>query len=493
MHRFRFSASGGPVASRAPRLAASLATLALLLTLLLPAAQSWATDRDPFVCPWEGRASGHVREFSLSVGQVQWEIAPGRVVQTYAYNGQIPGPELRVAEGDTVRVTVTNTLSQPTTIHWHGIDLPVGMDGTPDFSQQPIAPGGSFTYEFVATPAGTRWYHSHVDELVQHGGGLYGPLIVEPRDAAAPPPDREYTLLMGELATLPANAQGSQPSTIRERDTSGHAGHGRMAALSLPTVNGFVVNGKAYPAAAPLSVTQGQRVRLRLINAGLAGTQKLALAGHHFTLTHSDGNPLAAPVEAEAVLLGPGERADVEFTADNPGRWQLRSLTPGQAAAGLMTEVVYTGHEADPVQGFAPGAEPQPASYRQFGGPAHRGTPDRTYQITLTYSMNDGAYTFNGKAYPDAEAIQAQVGQRVRVRILNMNLEDHPIHLHGHSFQVVGIEDQPVDGPIKDTLTLHHGEQYDIEFVANNPGTWLLHCHNVLHMAAGMMTEVHYQ
>jgi FtsP/CotA-like multicopper oxidase with cupredoxin domain len=266
-----------------------------------------------------------------------------------------------------------------------------------------------------------------------------------------------------------------------------------MAALSLPTVNGFVVNGKAYPAAAPLSVTQGQRVRLRLINAGLAGTQKLALAGHHFTLTHSDGNPLAAPVEAEAVLLGPGERADVEFTADNPGRWQLRSLTPGQAEAGLITEVVYTGHEADPVQGFAPGADPQPASYRQFGGPAHRGTPDRTYQITLAYSMNDGAYTFNGKAYPDAEAIQAQVGQRVRVRILNMNLEDHPIHLHGHSFQVVGIEDQPVDGPIKDTLTLHHGEQYDIEFVANNPGTWLLHCHNVLHMAAGMMTEVHYQ
>src|SRR5438093_10172729 len=133
--------------------------------------------------PWEGQASGHTKEFKLTVSRIRWELSPGKVVEAYAYNGQVPGPELRVTEGDTVRVTVTNNLTEPTTIHWHGVEVPVGMDGVPQLSQEPIPPGGTFTYEFVATPAGTRWYHAHFHELAEQGGGLVGALIVEPREA----------------------------------------------------------------------------------------------------------------------------------------------------------------------------------------------------------------------------------------------------------------------------------------------------------------------
>src|SRR6266568_1330418 len=144
----------------------------------------------------------HVRQFQLTVGRTQWELAPGKVVDAYTYNGQVPGPELRVTEGDMVRVTVKNELDEPTTVHWHGVDVPSAMDGVPDTSGPPIAPGASFSYEFVATPAGTRWYHAHFDEMSQQGGGLAGPLIIEPRN---PPttasPDRDYTLLTQEWVT----------------------------------------------------------------------------------------------------------------------------------------------------------------------------------------------------------------------------------------------------------------------------------------------------
>src|SRR5205823_4147489 len=120
--------------------------------------------------PWEARSSGQIRELHLTVGRTLWEIAPGKTIEAYAYNGQVPGPELRVVEGDTVRVTVENDLTEPTTVHWHGVEVPVGMDGVPQLSQEPIAPGGTFTYEFVATPAGTRWYHAHFHELAEQGG-----------------------------------------------------------------------------------------------------------------------------------------------------------------------------------------------------------------------------------------------------------------------------------------------------------------------------------
>src|SRR5712671_3415911 len=170
------------------------------------------------------QTDGQVRQFKLTVGRTQWELAPGKVVDAYTYNGQVPGPELRVTEGDTVRVTVKNELDEPTTVHWHGVDVPSAMDGVPDTSGPPIAPGGTFTYEFVATPAGTRWYHAHFDELNQQGGGLTGALVIEPRDPPTTKPDREYTLLTGEWVTAAVNQAPSAAPTPSV--TGGMAGMG---------------------------------------------------------------------------------------------------------------------------------------------------------------------------------------------------------------------------------------------------------------------------
>src|SRR6266496_2701232 len=164
--------------------------LALIGVLGLLLTSPWTAPPAAVAPPWAGRASGQVRTFSLTVGRIRWELAPGKMIEAYAYNGQVPGPEIRVTEGDTVRVTVTNALTEPTTVHWHGVEVPSGMDGVPRLSQEPIPPGGSFTYEFVATPAGTRWYHAHANELAQPGGGRLRPPILERRPPAPPAPQR---------------------------------------------------------------------------------------------------------------------------------------------------------------------------------------------------------------------------------------------------------------------------------------------------------------
>jgi FtsP/CotA-like multicopper oxidase with cupredoxin domain len=445
------------------------------------------------VIPSDGKqiAAPEVREFSLTVGRVRWELAPGQTVEAYGYNGQVPGPELRVKEGDLVRVRVTNALAEPTTIHWHGVEVPAGMDGVPGLSQEPIKPAGTFTYEVVAKPAGTRWYHAHINELTQQGGGLAGPLIIEPRDTTYAS-QREYVVVAQQWAA---------PSG--DRPPGRNAGTGMMSGNmgdSSGKHDRFSINGKAYPNAAPLVVRQGELVRLRLINAGTTATQVFALAGHPLTITHTDGNALTVPEPVDAVPLGVGERADVEFLASNPGRWQLASVSSGQADRGLGIDVVYQGHATDPVQSPAL-SDLQLADYSAMtGGPLPTAKPDRTFELVLSGGMmgsrgmmGSGTWKINGRSYPATEPLDVRPGERVRVRMINMSMEDHPMHLHGHSFQIVAIGDRPVAGPFKDTLNLHHMDSYDIEFVAANPGKWLFHCHNLEHMMGGLMTEVHYQ
>lgn len=438
--------------------------------------------------PWDGKSTGQVREFQITIARTNWELEPGKSLEAFTYNGSIPGPTLRVTEGDTVRVTVTNALDEPTTVHWHGLDLPLSMDGVAGMSQDPIQPGTSFTYEFIATPAGTRWYHSHFRELLQHGGGLYGALIVEPLEAPAEPPaDREYTLFSGEMVTGVRPApQGAEYQAM---------GHGGAADIipGRPLFDRFAINGKTYAGSTPLLVRQGERVRLRVINASTTESQVLALAGHRLRITHSDGNPLSAAVETEAVRLGAGERADLEFVADNPGRWRFQSLSPGHFTRGLAIDVLYEGREADPAQGFDPYASPNVATYAQFGGPPHPDEPQRVYDLTLSGDYDNGeSWTINGKRAPFTDPLDLSQGDRVRLKLYNASGEDHPMHLHGHSFQLVAIEGQPVNGPIKDTLTVGPEQRYEIEFVGNNPATWLFHCHNIVHMGAGMSAEVRY-
>jgi YVTN family beta-propeller protein len=288
--------------------------------------------------------AGQVKDFTLTAKEVPWTLASGVVIKAWAYNGQVPGPEIRVKEGDRVRVTFKNELPVASSIHWHGLRVPWTMDGPPGINQRPVEPGGTFVYEFVAGPTGTHFYHSHGsgahDEALQMDMGLYGAFIVEGK--ARPKYDVEHTLILSErLSTLMPWAESGTHS-------HGAAGHGAPAqvmghAMDMPDT--FFVNGKSWPAVVPLRVKRGQRVRLRLINAGSSSTHPMHLHGHSFRVVAADGHSMAAPIVRDVIVVSPGERYDIEFVADNPGVWLLHCHELHHMDAGMALLVQYDGYE----------------------------------------------------------------------------------------------------------------------------------------------------
>lgn len=279
-----------------------------------------------------------VREYVLTAEELDWELMPGVNVRAWGYNGQMPGPEIRAREGDTIRVVLRNTLPVATTIHWHGIHLRPEMDGPAGLNQVAVEPGEEFVYEFIATPGGTRWYHSHADPALQVPIGLYGPLIVEPREAPRPYTyDREYTLMLSEwdMELTPEVAAGTAARGPRDQTLRG----GELGA------DMFLLNGHAHGAIAPITIKEGERVLLRMINAGHM-PHPIHMHGHSFKIVATDGNPVPAGMEwtKDTVLIGPAERYDLEFMADNPGVWMFHCHIEHHMANGMMTVIQYEGH-----------------------------------------------------------------------------------------------------------------------------------------------------
>ncbi len=317
----------------------------------------------------EDTGAPQTREFTLTAEEFDWELMPGVATRAWGYNGQTPGPELRVREGDLVRVTLRNRLSVPTTIHWHGIHLRPEMDGPAGLNQEAVAPGEDFVYEFIATPGGTRWYHSHADPQLQVPMGLYGPLIVEPR---TPPRaytyDREHTLILGEWDSelTPDVAAGRAARGPRDQQLRG----GELGS------DMFLVNGRAHGAIPPLVVAEGERVLIRIINAGHLA-HPIHGHGHSFKLVATDGNPVPAGMEwvKDTFLVGPAERVDLEFEANNPGVWMFHCHIEHHMANGMMTVIQYEGH-----QPTGPAAEffDEPTTETTGGHEGHRAANGRS-------------------------------------------------------------------------------------------------------------------
>jgi FtsP/CotA-like multicopper oxidase with cupredoxin domain len=445
-----------------------------------------------------------VRVVRLEAREVRWELAPGRTVTAWTYNGQVPGPEIRVREGERVRVVLNNSLGEPTTIHWHGVDVPNAMDGVPDVTQKPVAPGETFVYEFEARPAGTRWYQMDL--------GLAAPLIIESREPEPMAYDREVTLLFDDWVTGAAPAvPPTREGTAGGRGTPGGmmrgggmmgpgmgcgAGMGGMPAPHEPPYDTMTINGRAYPATEPLRLRPGERVRLRLINASNEHTHVVRVAGHRLHVTHTDGNPLAAPVAVDAIPMAPSERYDAVLVADRPGAGFLFCTQPGHARAGEQMPVVYDGHPARP----APPEEGL-ADLVFWHYALGRGRPvlppaagaTRTFDQTLSGGMmGSDLWTINGKVWPRTDPLAVSRGDRVVVRFRNMSPEAHPMHLHGQSFRVLAVNGVRTAEPmVKDSVDVEaHMGSVVIEFTAHNPGDWLLHCHKPTHMEGGMMALV---
>ena len=422
---------------------------------------------------------GEVREFRLVARQGKWEVAPGTAMEAWTYNGQVPGPELRVREGDLVRVVVKNALPVPTTIHWHGVDLDWRMDGPPGVNQDPIEPGKTFIYEFVAFPAGTRIYHSHVDPNVQMELGLYGALIIEPREPEPVRYDREYTYLLDELAVdfTTKVALGKADLPMRQ------FGNGRGGALLYDL---FLMNGKAGSAIPPLMLKAGERVRVRLINVGSL-PHAMHTHGHIFKIVATDGNPVppAAQWRKDTILIGPGERYDLEVTAYNPGVWMFHCHMPNHGENGMMTTINYDGFKPHREHGHAPTVRPPvsgggrtpdrtraPAA-PSGGGPAGHQMPARTAAVQIAGRVKTSAASDVAIGMLDNRFQPANLTIPVGARVVWVNRG-----INGHTS--TGID------AFWDSPTMAGRERFGVTFT--RPGTYRYICRQ--HLLNGMVGTI---
>jgi FtsP/CotA-like multicopper oxidase with cupredoxin domain len=255
-----------------------------------------------------------VKVFDLDVSVIEWNILPDEQVEAYAFNRQVPGPRLRVTEGDRVRINVMNDLPEATSVHWHGMILPNRMDGAAEVTQPPIEPGESFTYEFTAGQAGTYFYHSHKEPDRQQGLGMYGALIVDPKD-----PARDATYDYDQEVVI-------QLQEWLERD--GYTYPAMIMEGALP--NYFTINGKSYPQTETVKMEVGERLRIRFIGSNNNFVHPMHVHGGPFEIVETDGNvvPKGARVLKDTVNVGPGERYDVIWEARKPGKWLLHCHIP---------------------------------------------------------------------------------------------------------------------------------------------------------------------
>jgi FtsP/CotA-like multicopper oxidase with cupredoxin domain len=290
-------------AVRAARGAAANRDTAIGGPQILPGVAEIVTPDIPKL-PW--RMDGGVKVFDISVEHVRTEFIPGRIVDAWGFNGSVPGPTIEVIEGDRVRFVVQNKLPEPFSMHWHGLEVPVEMDGMPGISQDAIAPGATFTYEFTLRQNGTFFYHSHM--AMQEMMGLIGLFIIHPQRPHTPRVDRDFGIVLQEWAILPNN---TIPNSLAME------------------FNWLTMNGKAGPAMTPMLVKLGERVRIRIVNLGM-DHHPMHLHGHQFYVTGTEGGRIrtTAVEPANTVLVGVAQARDVEFVANNPGDWHFHCHLP---------------------------------------------------------------------------------------------------------------------------------------------------------------------
>jgi FtsP/CotA-like multicopper oxidase with cupredoxin domain len=430
----------------------------------------------------------------------------------WTFNGSVPGPIIKVKQGEKVTIHLKNELPKPVTIHWHGFPVPNSQDGIPGVTQNAVQPGKTYTYQFVASVPGTYWYHSHQDSVNQLDKGLYGALIVEGQNEEKV--DKDYTLVlddwissgktmdemggMSEMSGMDMSGNNKKDSSNSSMDMSSMNMGDNMSMYDL-----YTINGKSGDSIPPLKVKKGDKVRIRLINAGYI-THKIHLHGHDFKVISTDGNPINNPsiLKEQLINVAPGERYDIEFTANNPGDWYLESHdTDQKAAKNMIAKIQYEGsnnttdkrnyQESLPSFDLTKYGENSKAEF----------TLNQKYIVEYTMELNTGmdkngmVYTINGKTYPNTVPINVKKGDLVKVTLNNLSKNvDHPMHLHGHTFQVLSKNGKPLSGSpiLKDTINLKPGDEYVVAFKANNPGDWMFHCHDLHHASAGMVTEVKY-
>ncbi|MDC3418312.1 multicopper oxidase family protein [Aquibacillus salsiterrae] len=440
---------------------------------------------------------------TITAKQSSQSITMESEVDTWAYDGIVPGPQIRATVGETIDVTLENELPDPVTIHWHGLPVPNNMDGIPGVTQNAVKPGESFEYKFEADVPGTYWYHSHQDGSNQLDKGLYGTIIVEDE---SPSYDKDFTLVLDEWQVGEEEADSSMEgmdmgeevdSSIESMDMSGEENMAEM-------YDTFLINGKSGESIPEMEVEKGDRVRLRFVNAGNMA-HKMDIHGQEFQIVATDGQPINNPATVTETLIevAPGERYDVEFTVQEEGEWFIECHGNMEQSSDMKTKIRTTGFTGESTDTSNQLDEFPVFDFTSYGEIAENPFSiddqyDVEYRLDLNNRTVDGQteYTINDKVFPDTDTLEVEQGDRVKVTLVNSSeTAVHPMHLHGVFFQVISKNGEPLMGaPVfKDTINVKPGEEYEIAFLADNPGDWMFHCHDLHHAAAGMVTLVKYK
>jgi FtsP/CotA-like multicopper oxidase with cupredoxin domain len=438
-----------------------------------------------------------VKEFALTPapGRVALVGSPYPDTDVWCFNASVPGPEIRVRQGQPIRIRVENRLDEETTVHWHGVRVPNRMDGVPQLTQKPIAPRESFTYEFACPDAGTFWYHPHQRSFVQVGRGLSGAFIVE--EATPVAVDRDVTWVLDDWRLL------------RDASISDDFGHMHDVSHNGRIGNTVTINGRVRDT---FAVRAGERIRLRLINAANARIFGLEFRGHRPQVIALDGQPVEPHVPAgERVVLGPAMRADLLL--DFSGRPGERFQVVDSFYRGLEYRLVDFAYvDQPPLRESAPSEPvrlpPNPLSEPDLeaaerhqvvlgGGMmgSMRSAQMDGRQADIRTLMHNGlVWAINGvaaKGHVHDPILTFERDRSYVLELVNDTAWPHPMHLHGHSFRVITRNGEPTQHrEWLDTVLLLARERAEIAFVADNPGDWMFHCHILEHQAGGMMAAV---
>ncbi len=420
-------------------------------------------------------------DVKLEIAPLKLEIAPGKTVHTVAYNGRVPGPLIRWPEGKPVTIDVTNHSDVPEIVHWHGMWIPSDEDGAMEEGSPMIKPGGQQRYSYIPRPAGLRWYHTHTyaghDLKRAAYTGQFGCFYVEPKDEPGAYDQEVFLTLhdwnayMGGGGDASMDAMYDYATIGTEKQGDRMLGHGD-----------------------PIRVRQGQRVIFRVLNASATVTHWLALAGHEFMVVGMDGNAVPHPAPVQAVRLAPAERLDLLVEMNRPGVWVLGETRTEVRKAGMGIVVEYADQQGEPRWIDPP---EMLWDYTLFAKQeAAKTEPDERIPLLFESKFRGHGdfdyWMINGKSYPKTDTLTLKEGKRYRLVMRNKSTDDHPVHLHRHTFEVTNLDGNALSGLRKDVVIVKANSTTEIDFVAANPGDTLFHCHQQSHMDFGFMMLFRY-
>jgi FtsP/CotA-like multicopper oxidase with cupredoxin domain len=456
----------------------------------------------------QGQAPAAKADYTVRIGTGLVELSPTHIISTTLYNDQFPGPLLRFKEGQQVVVDVHNDTDTPELVHWHGQLVPSDVDGASEEGTPFVPAHGMRRIVFVPRPAGFRFYHTHVFAGADLNRSTYtgqaGPVYIEPKSSAGAY-DREVFLILKEFgpswsrggdmamdilsgAPNPALQQMGKEADEKTKGTP----KGFEVGYEL-----FSINGRMRGHGEPIRVKYGERVLFHVLNASATEIRSLALPGHVFRVVALDGNPVPTPSNVPVLWLGTAERVSAIVEMKRPGVWTMGDLSDDDRRHGMGIVVEYAGRK-----GAAQWAKPQPFrwDYARFSSIGATGAaPDETIEITIV-KQNAAAHgfnvwTLNGEAFsPDAmkPTYTVQRGRRYRLKFRNASDDIHPLHLHRHTFELTRVGGKATAGVMKDVVMLGGFRELELDFVADNPGLTLFHCHQQLHMDFGFMALFKY-